>query len=96
LPLDEHYVPNRPVNNRSYVRLFPNPASDVLYIQSKRGMHKPLRAELYDIAGRRRRSMVSADDNFSFPVTGMEQGVYIFKLYNGYGVLMTTEKIIIK
>lgn len=90
------YVPPRPVNNRTYVKVFPNPASHVLYVQSKRGMHKPLRAELWDITGKLVMQEQSSKDNFALGLEMLTRGVYIFKLYNGYGVLMTTEKIIVQ
>lgn len=89
------YVPTRPVNNRNEVRVFPNPAHQVLYVQSKRGMHKPLRVALYDVAGRLVMEDATANDNFSINL-GVKPGTYVFKLYNGYGTLITTEKILIR
>ena len=90
------YVPQRPVENRTYVKVYPNPASKVLYVQSKRGMHKPLRAEMYDITGKLMMREETSRDNFALGLEMLTKGVYIFKLYNGYGVLMTTEKIIVQ
>jgi aldose sugar dehydrogenase len=90
------YVPARPVNNRTFVKVFPNPASNILYVQSKRGMHKPLRAELWDITGKLIMQEQSSKDNFALGIDMLTKGMYIFKLYNGYGVLMTTEKIVVQ
>jgi len=90
------YVPPRPVENRTYVKVYPNPASQVLYVQSKRGMHKPLRAEMYDITGKLMLREETSRDNFALGLEMLTRGVYIFKLYNGYGVLMTTEKIVVQ
>lgn len=95
LALNE-YVPARPVNNRSYVKVFPNPASHILFVQSKRGMHKPLRAELWDITGKPVLQSTTSRDNFSIDLRSYSRGTYIFKLYNGFGVLITTEKIVIQ
>lgn len=95
LPIKD-VVPDRPVNNRTYVKVFPNPATEVLYVQSKKGMHKPLRAQLYDITGKLVKEKISGDDNFSVMLDGMTTGTYIFKLYNGYGIVVTTEKILVK
>ncbi len=90
------YVPPRPVYNRTYVKVYPNPASRVIYIQSKRGMHKPLRAELWDVSGKLVMQGTTSNDNFSLGLEGVSKGLYIFKLYNGYGVQITTEKIIVQ
>lgn len=90
------YVPARPVYNRTYVKVYPNPATRVIYVQSKRGMHKPLRAELWDISGKLVLQGTTSSDNFSLGLEGVSKGMYIFKLYNGFGVQITTEKIIVQ
>jgi aldose sugar dehydrogenase len=95
LPIKD-VIPNNPVNNRTYVKVYPNPATEVLYVQSKKGMHKPLRAQLYDITGKLVKEKVTGDDHFSVGLDGISTGTYIFKLYNGYGIVMTTEKILVK
>ncbi len=91
-----NYVPAQPVNNRTYVKVYPNPASKILYVQSKRGMHKPLRVELWDMTGKLSMQASTSKDNFSIGLDGLSKGMYVLKLYNGYGVLMTTEKVIIQ
>lgn len=95
LPLPD-YVPQRPVNNRADIKVFPNPASQVLYVHGKRGLHKPLMAQLVNMTGVIVRTHSSSNDDFSIPLAGISPGMYIFRLYNGYGVLMTTEKIIVR
>jgi aldose sugar dehydrogenase len=95
LPIKD-VIPARPVHNRTYIKVYPNPASKVLYVQSKKGMHKPLRAQLYDITGKLIRAEVNANDHFAMSLEGVAAGTYIFKLYNGYGVVMTMEKIIVR
>ncbi|MFM9910714.1 MAG: PQQ-dependent sugar dehydrogenase [Chitinophagaceae bacterium] len=90
------YIPLKPVYNRTFVKLYPNPASKILYVQSKRGMHKPLRVELWDISGKLMLQATTGKDNFSINVENFGRGMYILKLYNGFGVLMTTEKVIIQ
>ena len=90
------YIPAQPVYNRTYVKVYPNPASKILYVQSRRGMHKPLRAELWDMAGKLTVQANTSKDNFSMGLDGLGKGMYIFKLFNGFGVLITTEKVIIQ
>lgn len=90
------YIPARPVYNRTFVKVYPNPASKILYVQSKRGMHKPLRVELLDMSGKLMMQSTTSKDNFSISLDGLGKGMYILKLYNGFGVLITTEKIIVQ
>jgi hypothetical protein len=92
----QEYVPAKPVYNRTFVKVYPNPATRVLYVQSKRGMHKPLRVELWDMTGKLAMQATTSKDNFAINLDGLGRGMYVFKLYNGFGVLMTTEKIIIQ
>jgi hypothetical protein len=95
LPLSEQ-IPTRPVNNRTVVKVYPNPASKVLYVNSQRGLHKPLRAEMYDITGKLLLQEERENDNFSVNIEKLKPGMYIFKLFSGLGTLMTTEKILVR
>ena len=88
------YVPKNPINNRTFVSVYPNPTSGTLFVESKKGMHKPLRVEMYDQLGRKILDQITSKDNFSIDISQFMNGVYIFKLYNGNDVLMTTEKIV--
>jgi PQQ-dependent dehydrogenase (s-GDH family) len=95
LDLKDH-TPRQPIDNRTFVSVYPNPTSGALYVESKRGTHKPLRVEMYDQLGRKIIDQVTSKDNFSIDISQFMNGVYIFKLYNGHDVLMTTEKIVKK
>jgi hypothetical protein len=64
--------------------------------RSMKGMHKPLRVEMYDELGRKIIDQTTSKDNFSIDIGQFMSGMYIFKLYNGHDVLMTTEKILKK
>jgi hypothetical protein len=63
-------------------------------VESKKGMHKPLRIEMYDQLGRRILDQTTSKDNFSIDISQFMNGMYIFKMYNGNDVLITTEKIV--
>jgi quinoprotein glucose dehydrogenase len=95
LPVEKYIPPPPPAAGPTNVKVYPNPASNYLYVQSMKGTHKPLRAQLYDISGKLISETVTADDNFSINIQGQPRGAYIFKLYNGYDIEMDTEKIII-
>jgi len=88
------YTPSRPVANRTMVRVYPNPTNRTLFVESKRGMSKPLRIQLYDQIGRLVFDESTPKDNFSLDISNFTNGMYIFKLYSGHDVLITTEKII--
>ena len=90
------YVPKNPINDRTYVSVYPNPTSKMIYVESIRGMHKPLRVELYDELGRKIVDETTSKDNFGIDIGQFMNGVYILKLYNGNDVLITTEKILKK
>jgi hypothetical protein len=88
------YVPKNPINNRTFVSVYPNPTSGTIFVESMKGMHKPLRVEMYDQIGRRIMDQITSKDNFSVDISRFMNGMYIFKLYNGNDVLITTEKIL--
>jgi PQQ-dependent dehydrogenase (s-GDH family) len=95
LPLEEYIPPPPQVTGPASVKVYPNPASNYLYVQSIKGMHKPLRAQLYDMSGRLILETITADDNFSINIKGQARGTYIFKLFSGYDIETDTEKIVI-
>lgn len=79
---------------KNLVRVYPNPVSNILSIQGKKEMRKPLLAQLYDIKGKLMREVFSYKNDFSMDITALPSGIYIFKLYNAYDVEMQVEKII--
>ncbi len=96
LPLEENVVPAKPVNNRTSILVYPNPASKYLNVLCQRGIHKPLMCLIYDLSGRILLQQTTDRDNFSLDLGNMKPGLYIFKLYSGYGTNVTTEKIIVR
>ena len=84
------------VNARLFIKMFPNPASKALYIESKRNVSKPIFYQIYDITGRLMLNGTSNKDNFEVNVEKLSAGMYTVKLYNGQDVNLLTEKIIIQ
>jgi len=93
LALDDNNTDPRVVTN--LVRVYPNPATGILNVESKKEMRKPLRAQLYDIMGKKVIEKVSYVNNFTIDISTLPSGVYIFKLYNTYDVEMQIEKVVI-
>ena len=79
----------------SSVKISPNPASNILQVQSIRNVSKPLHYKIYDVTGKLLSAGTSKNDNFSIEVKGFIPGMYILKLYNAYQVNLATEKIVI-
>lgn len=91
-------INNDAVNPRvvkNLMKIYPNPASSILNIESKKEMRKPLKAQLYDITGRLVMEKTAYQNNFKIDISSLQKGVYTFKLYNTYDVEMQIEKIII-
>lgn len=84
------------LNTRLDVKIFPNPAHQVLYVQSKRNVAKPISYYLYDVTGRLVLNGSSTSDRIEMNVEKLTAGVYTLKLLNGRDVLMIAEKIIIR
>jgi len=96
LPLDD-FKPVIPVENiQTSVLVYPNPASKYLHVLSIWGSHKPLRASLYNMSGKEVCRKNTDQDSFSIDISNLLPGVYVFKLYNGYEINISTEKIIVR
>lgn len=96
LPIENNYVPVKTVNNRTSVLVYPNPAFSELHVLTRTGMHKPYMVQLYDVSGRLVLQESTEQDQFTVNLSGLKPGVYIFRLYSGYDVNITTEKIIVQ
>ena len=85
------------VNNaRLSIKMFPNPASKIFIIESKRNIAKPIFYQLFDIAGRPVITGISTRDRIEINVERLSRGIYTIRLFNGRDILLTTEKIIVQ
>ncbi len=84
------------INARIYIKMFPNPTTRTLYVESKRNVSKPIFYQLYDITGRLMLNGTSNRDNFEINVEKLGAGIYTVKLYNGQDINLLTEKIVIQ
>ncbi|MBS1973718.1 MAG: PQQ-dependent sugar dehydrogenase, partial [Bacteroidetes bacterium] len=83
-------------NKPAKILIYPNPASKILHVMCMQGVHKPLAARIYDMSGRLAMQEDSGNESFTIDVARLPSGIYAFKLYNGYGSNISTEKIIIR
>ena len=83
-------------NARLQVKIYPNPVNDVLLVESKRNVAKPIYYQLLDVAGRTILTGTSTKDKFEVNVAKLAKGIYTIRLFSGRDVLLTTEKIIVQ
>lgn len=79
----------------SFTKIYPNPASSYLNVQTKPGIKKPLLIQLFDMTGKRVMETTTSQDNITLDVTKVAAGMYFLKVTNGYGALVTTDKVVI-
>jgi hypothetical protein len=85
-----------PVSARLSIKIYPNPTTSVLTIESKRAVDKPITYQLHDIAGRPVIKGQSRKDKFDLKVENLPGGIYLLSLYNGRDVHLVTAKIILQ
>jgi PQQ-dependent dehydrogenase (s-GDH family) len=78
------------------VSIFPNPTTSYVNVQFERGLHKPIRYMVVDAAGKMVMEHKTNKDAFTVSFNGLPKGVYMLKLYNGYGIEVKIEKIIVQ
>lgn len=75
------------------IKLYPNPATDQIVVQSIKNTVKPLYYYMYDIAGKLVKQGKNYTDVFSIDVKGLPRGLYVLKVFNGYNMTILTDKI---
>jgi PQQ-dependent dehydrogenase (s-GDH family) len=92
LPTDPAFVNNE----KLLLRMYPNPASKVLFIESKRNVSKPISYQIFDMSGRPVLSGSSSRDKTEVNIQRLLPGVYTVRMFNGRDVMIQTEKIIVQ
>lgn len=78
------------------IKISPNPASNILYVQSIRNIAKPMHYTIFDATGKILKTGSNNNDNFSIDIHNLSSGMYFLKLYNAYQINICTEKIIVR
>jgi PQQ-dependent dehydrogenase (s-GDH family) len=78
------------------VRTYPNPATDIINVELRRLAHLPVRYHVYDMAGKLVLQNTSNKTSFHIHVDELKRGMYILALYNGYGIELKKEKIVLQ
>lgn len=77
------------------IKISPNPARNILYVESISNTNKPLHYKMYDATGKLLLTGSSNNNNFSIDIKKLTAGMYVLKLYNAYHINLVTEKIVI-
>jgi aldose sugar dehydrogenase len=75
--------------------VFPNPAKDHLEILCRDLLQQPFLVSLYDMSGRMILTQRFSSSHFMVQLENIPSGLYIFKMQDGNGELVTTQKILI-
>ncbi len=75
--------------------VFPNPAKDHLEVLCRDLLLQPFLISIYDMSGRTILTQCSSSSHFIVPLENIPSGLYIFKMQDGNGELVTTEKILV-
>lgn len=81
---------------RYVTSVYPNPATSYIQVETEPAVQRPIRYRLIDITGKLVADEKTAKNNFSIEVGRYKRGVYILKLYNGYGAEIRMDKIILQ
>ena len=84
------------LTNNAYTRIYPNPATKFIFADTKSGLPKPLRYQLLDLTGKVLIEETSVIDNHKMNLGRIVPGLYIFKIYDGNGTAIKTEKLLVK
>ncbi len=80
----------------SEIKVLPNPASNILYIQSIKNESKPLYYKIFNTEGKLLLTGKSNNDYFSINAQRLNSGVYILRMYNGHDINISTNKVVIQ
>jgi PQQ-dependent dehydrogenase (s-GDH family) len=96
LPLNDPIRPPIVEPKPFRVAAYPNPTSKYLYILFEGNVRKPVRYQLFDVAGKLVKEEQTSDVNFIVDVQHFRKGVYVLKVYNGVGAEVKMQKVIVQ
>jgi PQQ-dependent dehydrogenase (s-GDH family) len=88
--------PPPPVTQQPPATVYPNPAHGLLYVDGAPGQRKPWLAQLFTITGEPIVSEQTYEDRFSINIETCPPGVYVLRLFNGTGIPVLTQKVLVE
>ena len=86
-------IPQKEKINTTIV--FPNPATDHLEVLCRDFLQQPFEVSMYDVSGRRILTETFSSSHFIVRLANIPPGLYIFKMLDGNGANVTTQKILV-
>ncbi len=75
--------------------VYPNPATDHIHVLCRDILQPPFQVQLFDMSGRNIFTESFSGNSFDVPVQNIRQGLYVFRLYDVNGNLITTRKVLV-
>lgn len=90
-----------PISDDVLIRIFPNPASDLIYIQcsfEKSGYSGDFKLEIFNIFGEKvgESRIPKGSDGYSYNVSGLSDGIYIAIFRENWRIVSSTKFLIAK
>lgn len=89
---DPHLLHPEPIARAIHV--YPNPAGAAVHISITLDAQRPYKIRLYSVAGSFIRELSTARQDIDISLAQLQRGLYFIQIYNAYGRLLTTEKVI--
>ena len=90
-------MPDRPDNMLpslpDEIKIYPNPAKDVINVKTMRNLYRPLKVQFFDMSGVKVKEEVSNRNDFTVDISSLRSGMYVMKLLNGYNIEVKVQKI---
>ena len=75
--------------------VYPNPASEYIHVLCRDLLEPPFTAMLFDLSERKVISAVYHSSSFDIPLSSVQSGLYVFRLYDARGGEVITRKILV-
>ena len=75
--------------------VFPNPATDHLEVLCRDLLQQPFLVSMYDVSGRKILTESFSSNHFIVPLGDITAGLYVFKMMDGNGTNICTQKILV-
>lgn len=92
LPVTDNRV--RPKRVEDMVNIFPNPATNHITVKGKKEFRKPLRVQIFNLAGVLQKEEFSFRNEFTVDISSLLPGVYMIKLFDRNELEVQIEKLI--
>lgn len=93
---EEETEDEKSINSISSIRLYPNPAENVIYITNIKSQEKETQILLIDISGAELLNTPTEDEIYTLDISSIKPGVYILKILQSTKTILNEKLIIIK